>query len=270
MYKKVIKFHIVMLLIMSHVLLMTGCNNSNPTETKNQEPPTMPPASSMQLDLSAFGGTGTLAKSNAGIHFTTAAITVAVINTWVVLGLAPAVFLFGQALNETPVLESDAKFHWKFTSTFALIRYNTDLAGWIDVANKQSNWEMHVSAPNVFNKFKYYDGTCALDLKSGRWTFYKPQNPDSGKAMIQIDWQMVNDSTRTLTFTNVLEGNASQGTTLTYNVDGRDVSMTFFNSVSNKTAQVYWDAITTAGCIDSPDYNGGVPGCWDEHRNDVP
>ena len=260
---------LIVLVIAAHLILISNCDK-NPEEPEKKEPPTLPPASSMTVDFSTFTTGGGLAKSTRSQqHFATAAVTVLLVNAWVGVGLSVPVFLFAQAINTTPVLETDGKFHWRYTSKFALVQYSTDLVGWIDTEAKVSRWEMYVSAGKQLNHFKYYDGYAALDLQSGQWIFYREAAPDSGRPMIQLDWQISSDTVRTLTFTNVLKGNSGQGDVLAYNVNGRELSMAYTDASENTTATIYWDAITTAGCIEAPNYNDGQPGCWDEKHDDI-
>ncbi len=269
MYKKYLKSGLAMLLVAAHLMLIFGCDE-NPTETEKKEPPTLPPATTMQIDLSGISNSGqSLAKAATKNHFATAFLYGTVVNLWAVVGLSIPVGLFVQAASEDPVLESDGKFHWKFTSKGFILQYNTDLTGRIDVANKQSVWEMYVSSGERLKQFKYYDGRCALDLMSGYWTFYSATAADSGKAMIRLDWHVISETQRTLSFTNVLEGNDGKDDVLAYNVDGNNLSISFTDASKNETAIIHWDAITIAGCIESPNYNSGVPGCWDEDQNDI-
>ena len=95
---------------------------------------------------------------------------------------------------------------------------------------------MYVSVPNKLDNFKYYDGRCALDLQSVHWPFYKEADPDSGQAMIRTNWQIIDETNRTLTFTNVLAGDAGLGDVLTYEVAGNDLSISFYDAKDDLTS----------------------------------
>ena len=132
MQKITLKSVLAIVLIMTHLFLITACDK-NPSDTE-EEPPTLPPANSMQIDLSLFdtNSGNTLAKGNAVSqkHFTTAVITVGLINMGVLAGMTVPIAIFAQALSADPELQSDGKFHWMYTDTVWHITYSVDLAGW--------------------------------------------------------------------------------------------------------------------------------------------
>lgn len=266
------KSSLAVILIMLHLLLITTCDK-NPTEAKKKEPPLMPPATSMQVDLSLFSSPGNvLAKENAfsKVHFTTAVFTVSLINLGVLAGMATPVFIFAQALSVDPVLQEDGKFHWVYTANYELLKYTADLAGWIDVPNKQAAWEMYVTQAGLnLNHFMWYDGRCNLDATAGYWIFYDHTQPNSAVTTIRIDWINNSETDRVLTFTNVTAGSPYEGDQLKYTINGNDRSVEFKDASEGTTAIIFWDTATKAGYIQAPNYNNGQKGCWDQNQNDV-
>lgn len=266
MHQVISKFRLALILIVAHLYLIMACEK-NPTESEQKQVPSLPPVSSMQIDLSLFVGKS-LAKNNnfSQYHFTTAVVTATIVNTWVVISLAAPVYIFGRALHEKPELQSDGKFHWMYTA----IPYSVDLAGWIDVPNKQSVWEMYVTQGQNFDHFMWYNGHCNLDATAGDWTFYDETKPDSSINKVRIDWINNSELDRVLTFTNVLPGGQYENDQLKYTVDGNNRSIEFYDASEGTTVTIFWDAVTTAGYIQAPNYNNGEKAYWDENHNDIP
>ena len=131
---------------------------------------------------------------------------------------------------------------------------------------------MYVTQGTVLNldHFLWYNGHCNINATTGDWIFYDLSKPDSFIEQVRIDWVINSETNRVLTFTNVLAGGKDEGDQLKYTVDGDNISVEFFDASQGTTAIISWDAVTTAGCIEAPNYNNGVPGCWDENHNDIP
>jgi len=262
------KSMLAVLLIFTLLNLIIACDK-NPTEAE-KTPPVLPSVNTMQVNLSLFT-TSSLAKENSisQWNFTTAVITVTIVNAWVVLGLAAPVFVFGSALQDQPELQSDGKFHWIYNTSFLSVPYTADLAGWLDVPNTQSVWEMYITFGSL-NNFLWYDGRCNFTATSGDWIFYDETRPDTLNPKIRIDWINNSETDRSLTFTNVFAGNEYEGDILKYTVNGTALSVEFYDASVGTTVIIAWDAVTTAGYIQAPYYNNGQPAYWDENHNDLP
>jgi hypothetical protein len=263
---------IVMIIILMSVWIIS-CDNS-PTESK-EEPPVMPPASSMQPDLSLFTGGGAQSLGKAAgpqtkQHFAWAVTSVAVINTAVLLHMAIPTYIFGRALMEEPALETDGKFHWKFTPTYALVKYSADLAGWIDVPNTRTVWEIRVTQSKLnLNEYLWYVGHGNLEASSGDWTFYDYTMPDALYPIIRIDWEDNSDTDKLLTFTNIQDGGVNVGDQLIYQADGDSARVQYMDASTGTSLKIAWDYTTTAGYIQAPNYHDGLPGRWDENHDDL-
>jgi len=102
-------------LILAHVVL-TSCEK-NPAQPQ-QKAPSVPPESSMKIDLKAFHAAAAAGKAEGntaavGLNFLTARATVTLINASVALVLSVPVYVLAAALTQQPALDpSDGKFHW--------------------------------------------------------------------------------------------------------------------------------------------------------------
>ena len=255
------------------IISVMACEK-NPTESK-AEKPALPPAQSMQIDLSTFGSPTGLAKAaepTTKANFANAAVRVAIINTVVVAHLTIPAAVFVAAASQKPTLQEDAKFHWVYQVTVGLTTYKADLAGWVDRANKKVRWEMYVTNPlyqPALTDFLWYEGWANLENSQGQWTFNDPQQTSAKVPVITIDWNYKSDQDAVLTFANVWQGHAEQGDTLEYKVKNSDRSIQFFDKSESLTSIIFWDAVTGAGYLQVPGYNNGLPAYWDENQNDI-
>lgn len=260
-------------LIATH-LLMTACDK-NPTGTDKNEQPTLPPQSSITLDLSAFNQTlpkGQAETTATGLNFITARLTVATINLAVATILSVPTLTFAAAISQQPVLKDDGKFHWIFNVNDGPKTFKADLAGWIDVPASEAVFEMRISTTGVtpqLNNFLWYEGRAKLDNKTGYWEIYDAQRPANAVKVLRIDWQATDQNHATLELTAVESGVPSFGDQVTYNTNGAVRNVTYKDASDNVTVLISWDATTNAGSITAPNYKDGNKACWDSQLNDV-
>jgi len=272
-FNKLLKFSLTFLLTL---LICFECEKNPVDEEPDATAPTLPPASSMKLDISLFNtNTGSLAKvadPESKANFNNTVIRVAFINTAVLVGLSVPTVVFVAALSEKPSLEPNGKFHWVYEVKQGLMTFKAELVGWIEINESKIKWEMYITNSNykpALEKFKWYDGWSNLENNKGQWFFYNPQKPYSAEQVIQIDWQYNNEKDRNLTFTNVANGVPNNGDILKYSVLNTDCKIEFFDKSENFDSIIFWDAITTAGYLKVPNYNNGQPAYWDENHDDI-
>ncbi|MDZ7289516.1 MAG: hypothetical protein ONB44_18985 [candidate division KSB1 bacterium] len=270
----ILKKLFVAALVLAHVAFIS-CEK-NPAESEKNNPPKLPPQTSMAVDLSLFSSSQGLAKIGqeqmAGANFTNAALRVLVINTTVVAGMSVPVIVWAAAASQQPVLGADGKFHWIYTVQSGAQIFQADLAGWIDVPARQSVWEMYITSTThvpALAKFLWYSGRANLDATSGYWEFFDDKTPATNTKVLRIDWQSTAPDKATLTFLVVKPGVPENGDQLTYRVDGVLRQITLFDKSANTTLDIGWNAQTGAGYLLAPDYHNGQKACWDENRNDV-
>ena len=257
-------------------LFLNACNKEDNPIGETPVAPDLPPAASMTFDLSSFNAGGSQLAKNATIqsknNFNNAAARVFIINSIVLIGITPPSVIFAQALSQQPTLESDGKFHWVFEAPYLLLRYEADLAGWVDRENLRVKWEMRVSTRQTnpaLDSFLWYEGYANIENSQGQWTFYNPQKPDTLQKIALIDWTVDGPEDARLSFSNIDEGSDGLGDVLTYTVLSNDRKIEFYDESTGFTSIIYWDAVTTAGYLQVPDYNNGQPAYWDENHDDI-
>ncbi len=256
-------------LILAHLALIS-CDK-NPAKP-GQKQPEVPPASSMQLDLSEFNTARALGKEGAvGLNFITARATVALINATVTLALSIPVYVLAAALSQPPTLDPrDGKFHWIISDESKTFR--ADLAGWVDQDALESRWEMRLTATGnnpPLNNFLWFEGRAKLDNSSGYWDIYDANKPAMPTKALHIEWQIPSATQATLQFTAVDPNSPDNGDQLTYRTDGDLRAVTFFDKSDNQTVAISWNEITHEGYLIAPGYNNGQKSCWDALLNDV-
>jgi hypothetical protein len=268
---------IIGVIALAFFLSLNACNKEdNPVNGEKPVAPDLPPAASMSFDLSAFNASGSQLAKHATIqsknNFNNAAARIFVINTVVLVGITPPSVIFAQAISQQPTLESDGKFHWVFDAPYLLLHYHADLAGWVDLENLRVNWEMRVSTqqtnPALDNSL-WYEGYANIENNQGQWTFYNPQKPNTLQKVALIDWSVNGPQDAHLSFSNIDEGNAGFGDVLTYTVLNNDRKIEFLDQSEGLTSTIYWDAMTSAGYLQVPNYNNGQPAYWDENHDDI-
>lgn len=254
-------------------LALVSCEK-NPTEADSPKP-SLPPASSLSTDLSAFNQALPKAGSEQAAtkdNFITARTTVFLINTAVMVHMSVPVLTFAAAASQQPVLQSDGKWHWIYTVSNGGQQFQADLAGWIDARAQASRWEMRITtniAGVQLNKFLWYTGTAALDNGSGQWIIYDHLQPNAGVQVVTIDWDTDSASQASLKFTIVKPNVPENGDTLTYSTNGNARAVVYFDQSANTTLTISWDAVTKEGYIIAPNYNSGNKACWDAQLNDI-
>ncbi|RIK73849.1 hypothetical protein DCC62_16455 [candidate division KSB1 bacterium] len=254
-------------------LALVSCEK-NPTEADSPKP-SLPPASSLSTDLSAFnqalpkaGSEQVATKDN----FITARTTVFFINTAVMVHMSVPVLTFAAAASQQPVLQGDGKWHWIYTVSNGGQQFQADLAGWIDASAQASRWEMRITtniAGVQLNQFLWYTGTAALDNGSGQWIIYDHLQPNASVQVVTIDWDNDSASQASLKFTIVKPNVPENGDTLTYSTNASARAVVYFDQSANTTLTISWDAVTKEGYIIAPNYNSGNKACWDAQLNDI-
>lgn len=268
---------IALSLIGAHLLLaLTGCDNSNTLDTSKDQAPKLPPAESMQVDLSYFHQTGAGKVVDVtvltGRNFNNAVIRALVINTVVAAVLALPSLTLAAAASQNPQPQDDGKFHWVYTYQDSGITLKADLAGWIDVASQESVWEMRVSnsaSQPPLEDFLWYVGRAALDRSSGYWEIYEITTPDTSNPVLRIDWTFAAANEVTVDITVVKQGVPENGDRVTYVVDKNQRTIRWLDKSRGATVEISWDVQTGAGYLIAPDFNNGEKACWDAQRNDV-
>ncbi|MCU0644006.1 MAG: hypothetical protein MUC94_07060 [bacterium] len=262
--------------ILALLLSIVSCDK-NATEPGKNTPPPLPPAESMQMNLSLFDSQPNNLLAKAALsknNFLAAFGRVFIINTVVrVAAIVPTVIFVAAASDKQPELQEDGKFHWIYTVTNQSETFVADLAGWIDTPASEIVWEMYVSSTThnpILNKFLWYEGRVKIGNKEGWWLFYDDKSPDSPIDVLKIDWEVPDNEHGHLKLTNVHQASPDLGDTLTYIKNNKENFLYFYDASKNEDNTIFWNTQTGAGYIQWFDYEKGVRSYWDENQNDIP
>ncbi len=131
--------------------------------------------------------------------------------------------------------------------------------------------ELYVTRLDLgLNGFRWMEGSSSADLLSGVWLLRNPNFTASDNSVMQIAWSVSAEDVRSTTFTNLQDGHADEGDTLTYDQDGDDVTVTYVDaSDGGVQTLITWDRTTASGSIQAPGYKAGEVACWGETYEDA-
>lgn len=285
-------------LLLAMVLLVScfqACtNDDNPVDTgiSDLQPPALPAASTMTIDLSFFDGaqvdgaslaTGvpsgpTLAAAAGKEHFINAAVRVLYVHLVFCAAFEPPVAAFALAIHSIPQLQSDGSWLWTYIFVDKGVEYSIFLYG--KRVDNHNLWRMEVSASDPalgFDHFVWFDGEALVDGSSGYWQFYAPVAGDAaatasagsvtpGAPSVRIDWLHTGAGEHQLTILANEAGSEDEGDTVVF-YDSPEVSFIHFNDLSaGALYEIIWYR-DGSGSLEVPDYNGGVRACWDTRQN---
>jgi len=221
----------------------------------------------MEVDLGLLGSGG--GSQAVGTHFITAGVTVALAQALATLHLAVPAVVFAAAANNTPSLEDDGRWHWRYTASNQGQLWTSHLSGAVQGNNVV--WDVRVTAPQAnppLNEFVWFSGTSATDGTSGVWSFFDPQSPSTSIEVARIEWTHESEELREVVFRSTAGPHAADELTVSH--IGNDRIVTFFDASENQTTEIGWDVSTREGYIFSIHYNNGQRSCWDGDLNNTP
>ncbi|MEK7399438.1 MAG: hypothetical protein AAB116_21055 [Candidatus Poribacteria bacterium] len=265
------KFCLIFFLITSLICpSFIGCGSDNDNED-NTTPPSLPPDSSLTMDLTTFGGEKMAPASQApGKNFSNASIRVLFLDVGIVIALLPATTVFKAAKSVEPVKQDDGSWLWSYKTPFLGQTYEANLTASLEP--DKVVWTMKVTNPTFktpLKNFQWYVGESALNNSNGSWQFFDPATPDKVTEIGSIEWTVKSLTKGEIAFSAKNPNNQIFGDKATYSIDGTTVLVTYFDSSAKITAEVTWDTVTTAGSLKVPDYNSGNRAYWDENKQDI-
>jgi len=253
------------------IIWFPNCGKS-PSAPDNT-PPAVPSQNTMFVDLSFFKTNSTSQPIRPDtpqpkFNFLAALTVVTAFNAAVLIGLSIPAAATAAALSVEPQLKSDGKFHWNFSYPENNPTLTLELTA--EVRPAAVLWEMLITSQlPPLEGFRWYEGQSDLDGSNGTWQFYDLHQPTPTVQTVLIEWELVADDDRTLTFANVQQGTPGFGDLLSYQLDGEDVRMVFYDAGEDDSVHVAWNTATGEGFIIAPNYMDGQQACWDSTQNDV-
>ena len=225
-------------------LMLASCKKKTPGD-----PPTLPPAETMQIDFSNFilASRSANAKGVTSFNWEKA---VEIVSSWRTFAADIPVTAYKGVAGQKASHISGAKWEWSQSSN--------RLTG--ETAGSQVKWEMYVS------NAKRLDGTSNIAGTEGKWTLYEGQT-----AVLQIDYT---NSGGKITYTYQKEGN-NKGAFIEFGSASGAYNfyytVRYYNAGLNKfsEANIEWNNATKAGRIRSADYLNGAWQQWDGQKMDL-
>ncbi|MBN1465474.1 hypothetical protein JXA02_06920 [candidate division KSB1 bacterium] len=242
--------------------------SDQPSEPKKQQPPAIPPLSSMTMDFSHFTTTS-LAKSQAKSNWLWAASHVAVWNTVLTVTLAVPVAAFAESFNHTPILLPDGRWLWSYNYNLGTLQYTAELYGKVSLEGLE--WNMFITQHGLYTDFHWFSGKSDLPATTGFWTMnLRPLEPTP---FLQIDWQRdPDDQSMDIKYTNIVPGD--ENGSYIYQAFNQELPYTgrydIYRVSSQNMVQIRWNRETLEGRVQDPaHFNDSDWHCWDSELDDV-
>jgi hypothetical protein len=261
--KRTIHSSFVLAAIFALLAGLAGCSgdDDSPTGPTSEQPPVLPDAARLSVDLGFFTPGADLDKAFGHQNFYNAYLRAIFLTAMTDLVLAPPVAAFALAVDTVPSHQQDGSWIWVYTFVDGDEEAEVRLRGRVD--GDRVLWQMFVSFDDV-EQALWFDGTTALDGDAGTWTFYDVAH--GGVASGRVTWLQEGDHHELAL--EALAG-ADAGDTLTFSRTGDQARIDFADSISGETFFIRWNEADGTGSLRVPDYNGGEEACWDEDQWDV-
>jgi hypothetical protein len=267
--KKLYSLPLVVILICG---LLWGCE-------KKGNPPTLPPVESMSIDFSDFVATMKSGQINTDIkaventNWTVAATVAGWWNSLIAVELIVPVTAFEIAVNNSPTYLDKKTWQWKYSVDVVGSTYTARLTG--QIGSNDIKWEMYISKQGVgsYAEFLWYEGTTALDGKSGTWTI-KASHADQ-TPVLEIEWTKSGEAIGTIKYTYIYPGQFN-GSFIEYGLTSNTLNAyyTVHSYVPAKLKMVdvniEWSTSAHNGRVKAIDYfQDSNWYCWDGNGNDI-
>ncbi|MBN1561987.1 hypothetical protein JW998_17170 [candidate division KSB1 bacterium] len=260
MKSKIIKLAALVLAVI--VPLYFTCSG-NPSEPIEQQPPTMPPLSSMAMDFQ-FMETS-VAESQAKSNWLWAAGQVALWSTALTVTLAVPVAAFAESFNHVPVLLPDGRWLWSYNFNLGPLQYTAELYGKVRLEGLR--WDMFITQHGLYADFHWFTGVSNLTATDGFWLMnVRPLEPTP---FLQIDWQRDSDDQNIeIKYTTVVPGD-EKGSYI-YQAFNQQLPYTglydIYRASSDNLVEIRWNRDTLQGRIKDPQhFEDDAWHCWDSH-----
>ncbi|NND70129.1 MAG: hypothetical protein HKN43_00980 [Rhodothermales bacterium] len=246
-------------------LILSSCDFAN----TDDEAPTPISASAFEINTSLF--TTQANTKSAGPHFTNAALRVVPVS--IVLGahLAIPALVTRAALSAEPVLE-DNLWTWTSMVVHAPTSQSVDFTLSANTLGNNTDWTMNLAyydagTQQTYDDFDLYTAQTRNGGSEGSWgLFYLLDGVRTN--VLNASFTNSNASQKSVTFSIPINAENNPGDSVTYDVVETTRVFTW-NRVGGGETVVAWNTATGEGSIIDPNYNNGVPACWDSSQADV-
>jgi len=261
------------LFVLAIIVLIVSCEDDKTTNPQNQ-PPTIPPQSSMVINFEEFTDTTSgnapenfiLSKRNWGW----AAGNVAVWNSILTLTLAVPVTAFIEAFNHQPVKQTDGSWLWQYGVAVQEELFTAKLYG--KTVTEGVEWKMLLSKSGAYTDFEWYTGFSNLPATEGTWTLNK--DPNIPTPFLYIEWNRnITEGTADVKYTNIVPANPENGSYIHYGKTNEIPHNRFyqiFGAAENRMIDIKWNYEAHFGRVmDTIYFEDTNWHCWDERLDDT-
>jgi hypothetical protein len=256
------------LALLSVSLIVTGCSK------KDEPAPDLPPQSSFIMDFTDFSNPGDTAASrdintyqNWGYSYTAVIVWQAVLS----FGLAVPVASFGESFNHEAVYHPDEdNWTWSYNVVLNDIVYEAELTGYLQADSVV--WEMRITKGNEYIDFLWYHGKSAIDRTGGYWILRENPTAIVPNDLLRIDWNVYNDGTADLTYTNIRPGGQENGSYIFYGttLENFDRFYHIYTKSLDNLTEIEWSSVNKDGHVkDQHHFGDDQWHCWDGSLLDV-
>jgi len=255
-------------------LTVTGCDEATAPEG---DAPELPPTTSFVMDFSDFTdaplaapGIGQPAPA-AGTYWLRSAVVVGVWNLILTGTLAPPVAGFVGTVSQTPEWDPDLEA-WKWEVDFTVLGTEHSARLEARLITNAVQWDMYVSRDGGFTDFHWFSGVSDASGQSGTWSLN--HNPDDPTAFLDIEWsRSASGDTHDLRYTNVIPGNAENGSYIEYGVTGDtpyDAYYDLYGAQGDNLTEIEWNRTTKEGRAKDPaHFEDSDWHCWDANLDNT-
>lgn len=266
------------LLLAAVAMNTTGC--MGPAGPANDQPPDIPPASTMVMDFSEFNGSGNAKVIPDGRDPQTAqvinngnwgwsAIHVGVWSVIITVGLAVPVGSFAESFNHVPEQLDDGTWVWSYDTVVSGITYSAELHGL--AVDGDIHWDMYVTKAGDYENFHWFSGVSNLAGTAGTWTLNN--SPNDPQPLLQIDWTRdLTTNTGDIRYTNVVPNDPENGGYIYYgsSTGNFDTFYEIYNKGQDNTMNIEWNRDPGDGRVkDASHFGDDLWHCWAVDQTDT-
>lgn len=249
------------------MIFMVSCKD-NPSSFSD-EPPTIPPIGSMEVDLSAFEDEGSQQEAanqvfaeDSTSNFKQAAFRALIMKVVVEINLAIPRALLEAAAYSDAELNDDEEWVWSYSKTTGEETYEVRLVASRE-GDDQVNWKLFVTNSELrLENRLFFEGITNNDGSEGSWTYYDLQNTQPEGAVSGVEWQVNGEDDVQLKLEVLSDRNENLGDYIEYAFDGTVKHAVYFNAGEEATTEIQWNVETHEGYLIAPEYNQGEKACW--------
>lgn len=241
------------------MIALGGCKKD-----KEESAPTLPPMSSLAIDLSIFTGDdlkkSTMIDTCSYFHIVSGAV--GYWNLTLAISLAIPVAAYAEALEQDAVRLDNNTWVWSYSIDNG---YSADLVA--DVVGDSVEVGMYITKAGVYDSLLWYSGKFDILRTGGEWTINNlPDHPAT--AWLKIQWNAnYENETANIRYTVVDPANEYHGSYIEYGKTASthyDLYYNLYNSQEDKEYGVGYNSETHVGFV----YYDAMQFCWNvNHAN---